>query len=125
MSAPDVDKLPKVLETLLVRFEHAYVILDALDECQEQEQLLKLIEKIYNLSSKNVSLFITSRKEPDIEAGLQSLAADQLSIQNAQVDGDIALHVREQLQKDPNLKSFPENIKDEIQTVLVSGSCGM
>ncbi|KAL9122142.1 MAG: hypothetical protein Q9187_001305 [Circinaria calcarea] len=125
MKAPDIDKLAQVLHTLLGGFEHAYIVLDALDECQEQKQLLEMVEKMYHLPSKNVSVFVTSRKEPDIEASLRSLDADEICTRNAQVDADIKLHVREQLQNDPKLKSFPEDIKEEVQSVLIDGSHGM
>ena len=122
---PSIDKLEATLHALLKEQKRAFFVLDALDECQEREPLLRLIGELIDGNSGNVNILATSRKEYDIEVALDPLACNQICIQNSLVDVDISLHVDERLRNDPKLKRFPQNIKDEIRTALVKGSLGM
>jgi len=48
-------------------FQHVYVIMDALDECEDREQLLLLIQEITEWKLGTMHILATSRKERDIE----------------------------------------------------------
>ena len=103
-----------------------YLVIDALDECSDREELLQFIVQLFTGSTPNsISLLATSRKERKIEMALKDVISDCNCIQSAAVDADIRLHIQSRLAKDPKLKEWPSSIKQEIEVVLVEGSHGM
>lgn len=122
---PTSKVLLRVLKQMLQDFQHSYVILDALDECRQCEDLLLLIEEVMSWKLGNLHLLATSRKEEDISDYLDPLVTDQICIQSALVQADIRIHIQERLQNDRNLKKWPANVKDEIESTLISGANGM
>lgn len=122
---PTSEALLRVLKQMLQGFQHSYVILDALDECRQREDLLLLIEEVMSWKLGNLHLLATGRKEEDISDYLDPLVTDQICIQSALVEADIRIHIQERLQNDRNLKKWPANMKDEIESTLISGANGM
>jgi osmotically-inducible protein OsmY len=122
---PTTDALADTLREILGSFQQAFVILDALDECMEREELLELIETILAWKIENLHILATSRNEKDINDFLESLVTGQISIEGASVDADIRTHIREQLKKDSKLRKWPANIQTEIEETLMKGAAGM
>jgi hypothetical protein len=122
---PTTDALTLTLQHMLRDFHQTFIILDALDECTEREELLGLIEKIIDWKLKRLHILATSRREKDIEETLELLITGQICIQSALVNADICIHIREQLQNDPKLRKWPENVRMEIEKTLIDGANGM
>ena len=101
-----------------------YIIIDALDECVEREDLLSLVRQIVDWKG-GVHLLATSRKEKDIDGDVSVCTMHQKDVQNEDVDADIRLHVRKQIQHDPKLAAWPLQIQQEIEQTLGSGANGM
>jgi hypothetical protein len=120
---PSYDMLVETLKTILGLFLKIYIILDALDECADREELLDLIQEVNEL--RGVQILVTSRKEKDIEEVLQPLVKNQICIQDAQVHDDIQLYIRDRLQNDPKLKRWPSRVQEEIERCLLNGAHGM
>jgi hypothetical protein len=110
--------------TLLQQFHNSYIILDALDECKEREEILKLMEDMFGWRL-GLHILFTSRREKDIEDTLRYLVTDQICIQNAVVDADIHVHICEKLRNDKKLMKWPENVHKEIEKKLMEGANGM
>jgi hypothetical protein len=69
---------------------------------------------------------VTSRREPIIEEQLDTLRTQHtVSMQSKLVDSDIRIHVKHQLEVHPQLKKWSDEIKDNIESTLVSRSGGM
>jgi len=111
------------LKSILGLFPKTYIILDALDECTDREELLVLIEEINRWGA--VQILATSRKEKDIEEALHPLVTCQICIQDAQIDNDIKLYIRHRLQNDSKLKKWPLKVQREIEESLMAGANGM
>jgi hypothetical protein len=122
---PDVDDLTTVLMHIVQEPRQAYIIIDALDECTEREQLLDLMEKIVGWKISTVHMLVTSRKEREIEDRLLPLCWHTMALRESVVAGDIVLHVHECLQNDSKLKKWPKKVQAEIQEALTNGSQGM
>jgi hypothetical protein len=122
---PTTEGLVLTLQQMLRDFNQIFIILDALDECREREELLGLIENIVNCELEMLHLLVTSRRENDIEETLTPLVTGQICIQSALVDADIRIHIREQLQNDTKLKRWPENVRIEIEKTLMDRANGM
>jgi hypothetical protein len=107
------------------QFEETFIILDALDECQERGELLELLEEINGSGTKKLHILVTSRRERDISEALEALHATEIVLDNDVTSTDIHTHVAQQLQNDPKLRKWPVNIQEEIELALMKGAQGM
>ncbi|KAH6662712.1 ankyrin repeat-containing domain protein [Halenospora varia] len=110
---------------MLGEFEETFIILDALDECKEREELLLLLESLNSWGIEKLHVLATSRRERDIEETLESLVTSKICLQSALVNVDIGTYLFEQLQDDPKLKKWSANVRVEIKRTLMDGAQGM
>ena len=122
---PTTEDLTVILCQVLEIFDSTYILLDALDECTDREELLKFIEALMDRDIKYLHIISTSRKENDITMSLEPLVTCQLCIQSALIDADIRVHILEKLSNDPKLQKWPINVQKEIEDALMSGANGM
>lgn len=69
---PSLRALLEVTSQVMRQFTHAYIVLDALDECTQRQELMDVLETVAGWQLDNVHLLMTSRKERDIESSLES-----------------------------------------------------
>ena len=122
---PDSGDLTTTLQCIVQEFRHAYIVVDALDECTERESLLELIEEIVDWKSSTLHILVTSRKEREIEDSLIPRCWHTMALQDSVIAGDIEIHVCEKLQNDPKLKKWSAKVQAEIKEKLTQGACGM
>ena len=103
----------------------SYIILDALDESKDREELLEWLQQVSNWGLPNLHILVTSRKENDIDETLSSLLTCQICMQSTLIDADIVSFVRDKLVQDPKLKKWPDKVRAEIEKTLIEGACGM
>lgn len=120
-----VKELTTLLLQLVKDFNSTYILLDALDECTDREDLLEFIEALTGRNINSLHVLATSRKEHDIAVSLEPLVTCQKCIQSALVDADIQVHILERLSKDPKLNKWPIDVQKEIEGALMRGSKGM
>ena len=122
------EQLLKLLLRLTDEFLKIYIVLDALDECAEQDTLMeKIIPQINHWQLRHVHLVMTSRKEQIIEDSLIDLVNQSYitPIQNALVDEDIKLYVRQRLVDDKYLKKYDFETREKVENALTKGAHGM
>jgi hypothetical protein len=105
-----------------------FIVLDALDECTDIQELLEMIKEMVGWKGK-LHILTTSRKERDIEEHFKTLISekDTVCIQNAFVDEDICAYVRGRLQSDLDLarwRKSPE-VQLDIEKALMGKANGM
>jgi hypothetical protein len=122
---PMTSELLTTLRHIVQEFNETFIIIDALDECKEREELLADIERIVGWQTGKLHILATSRREKDIEETLEPLITEQMCIENALVDADIQTYLRETLQNDSKLKMWPSKVRKEIQETLMDGAHGM
>lgn len=109
-------------------FDEVFLIVDALDECPENEEgreaVLQCLQKTLQQATK-VRMFVTSRRDTDIETALVSMRATSISVNTASVAVDIGRFIASRLSKDPKLRKLSESTKANIQETLQTGSDGM
>jgi hypothetical protein len=86
---PTQDALEVALQQILDIPGETFIILDALDECKEREELLPLLEHLISWGAGNVHVLATSRRERDIEDSLKPLVTGEICLQSALVNVDI------------------------------------
>ena len=98
------------------------VAVDALDECNEnRSDFLKLLLGL----DKSISVFVTSRKEHDIEVVFQGLPSMSLTDLKVRTAADMKTYIDDQLQSRSNLNTLPAKLKEEIQGSFIEKADGM
>ena len=121
---PSFDDIVSALVSVLQGRRKIYILLDALDECSEQDRLLKCICTIES-TCKNVNIFVSSRREYNITEALVDRVKYDIDMKIAAVDADIELFVRNFLSTDRALSKWPSDIRAEIKDELCGRSGGM
>lgn len=122
---PTFEEMTAILNETLKGFHNTFILLDALDECTDREDLLEFIQVLMGWNINSLHILTTSRKENDIAISLEPLATCQLCIQSSLVDADIRVHIMERLSNDPKLKKWPLDVQKEIEDALMTGANGM
>ncbi|KAJ7925531.1 hypothetical protein B0H13DRAFT_1862993 [Mycena leptocephala] len=119
----DEELISEALLPLLKGFdqEPIFIVLDALDECSERSDLLRLISRMVNAKLPNVHILITSR--PEVQVGHPELVEVAVSVSlEGWVDGNIELYLTEVLSEETG---WIYEKRDEIKTGLLERSNGM
>lgn len=124
---PGFPELEQLFLAVVKGFSQVFVVLDGLDECnlKQRKELLPFIQKAVTRSGI-VKLFVTSRKEADIERAFADVTTIQ--IEATKVDEDIKSYVGSELDRrlgDGSLKIKDPGLKKEILDALLSKAEGM
>ena len=126
---PTGDGLLSTLRQMMASTGDTYIILDALDECTEREELLSDLEEMIDWEDTNSHVLATSRREIDIEEALKPLGdpRSRIDIRSTLVRADICTYVHDRLQVDRRLKRWQKDIKIqlEIEDTLLGKADGM
>ena len=124
-----MDSLLSVLRQTVEASGETFVILDALDECENRDELLDSFSNIGTWKINNLHLLVTSRKESDIDECVSGFVADdrKISIQSELVSSDIRAFVRDSLQTNRKLRRWQKDldIQQDIEATLTDKADGM
>ena len=130
-SQPMYDELRIVFLALIQQFGRIFFVLDALDECtpDQRKDLCEFILSLTTSTSQGiVKLFVTSRKESDIERAFQQKSIPTIEVKAAKVNKDIKAYVEAQIElrlQNDSLRLRDTALKDKIFTALTSKAGGM
>jgi hypothetical protein len=126
---PLPDALLEVLYQMIQEFPQSFFLLDALDECTDRAELMKILEKRASWRFDNLPTMVTSRKERDIERSLRFLVRERSTIclQSNLADEDIRKYVLHRLFVHKDLEKWQKDpdIVYEIEAALTEGAHGM
>ena len=122
---PDKIDLYSLLDQIMDVAESAYVVIDALDECTERDELLGITAKLIRRPKNNLFMLMTSRLEQDIEQSLESLVTHQIAIDRGVVDRDIRLLIQDQMTHNPRFRKWNSSHKQRIEDALMKKANGM
>lgn len=127
---PNSEQLMTILKEIFDNSDEIYVILDALDECSDREELINKIMEIQEWGFPYLHMLLTSRRLPDIEEMLDEILInpqDKICIQSALVDADIAIYVHKRLKDDRKLQRWRNkpDVQEEIKLRLMEKADGM
>ncbi|VDB88497.1 unnamed protein product [Peniophora sp. CBMAI 1063] len=127
-TSPTYDELLVMLSNLMKLAGHVFIVIDALDECPEQERdrgSARFLEHLCELDSneKDFHLLVTSRPEADIWV-LMSSVTHILSLNDArQHQEDVSAFIASRLDRDEH--HWAPDVKDKIRKALITRSNGM
>jgi hypothetical protein len=123
---PNQKELVDALAEAIGQLSKVYVVIDALDECKDREDILRVIRILKDLDRRlpNLSMAVTSRSEPDLVGKLPEFVGDELAIAKNLVDGDIAFYIQRRFESG-DMNDWPEDIKTVVKQDLLSKANGM
>jgi len=124
LQAP-LNDLLDVLPQILNGFRSIYIVVDALDECLELEEALKVLHQMHSWGSHIMHIIVTSRDLAEIGTSLADIVTDTISVDGPAVNDDISLFISEMLQNDPKLARWPLDVREMISRALNGGARSM
>ena len=124
---PPLPMLVEHLQRLIQRFHQVYIMLDALDESPRNGSrvyVLDALEAMRDWGVQGLHLFVTSRDEPDIRDSLDISVTQQVTMQNAGIDKDIADFISGRFDADRRLRKLLP-YRDKIQETLAKRAKGV
>ncbi|KAF7984125.1 hypothetical protein HWV62_16756 [Athelia sp. TMB] len=122
-SQPLLASLENTLLQTIRSFDNAYIVIDALDECDERPKVLKWIQSITSQTSGCLHLLVASRPEPDIKDRLRLLSnLHEIDVADRQVSGDIRHYIDACLSE---VNDWTEAQKELVRIALVKGADGV
>lgn len=122
---PTDDTIYSMFKESMAHLGEKYIILDALDECTDREELLTFIRELIGSKPRDLRILATSRRERDIDDELSSIANHNIDIQSAVVDADIRVYIQDRMATDTKLGKWPDSVKDETTSTLMEKAGGM
>jgi hypothetical protein len=121
---PANKSLVKALRKIVAALPRTYIILDALDECPNRDELLEFLKEAVEWKVDDFHVLVTSRHMKDIEEALDTASARRVCLQSQLVNSDIETYIRSRLRDDKAL-AWPPSVQREIEHRLTEGACGM
>lgn len=122
---PTQTSLLKTLEEMIDPAVEHLVVIDALDECPQREELLALLDHMLSNFPPSWRMFLSSRTERDIREFVEEHDHETVPLEGPKVRKDIECLIENRLKSDPKLCKWPAEIKQEITTSLMQGSQDM
>ncbi|KAF7980620.1 hypothetical protein HWV62_37408 [Athelia sp. TMB] len=121
--APSLKSLCETIQRAVEGFDHFYIIIDSLDECEDRMELLDWLRSLESRNQDRLHLMFTSRPETSIVSRLSLISRLQrVHIQGSDVDKDIASYIDERISL---VNSWSDKIKSQVKTTLMGGADGM
>lgn len=121
---PRFEELYTILLATIKSFSRVFLIFDALDECDQEDQRKELLPFFHRLANYGISVFLTSRPHPDdIHSSLHNATMIELSAKKE----DIGSYIQQRIEDNPRAKRLVEqgNCKDRIVSELTESVKGM
>jgi hypothetical protein len=121
----DDGALTTILHDLSFGFKKVYIVMDALNESRNVEEVLRFVQTVREWDHPELHLAVTSRRLPTIEATLSSLVTNKVCLHESGMKGDIALYIDGKFANDRRFAKWPSDILSEIRTKLLEPDCGV
>ena len=121
---PSLQELEHMLLSILPEFECAYIIVDALDECADNERLVTWIKRLSGWDGMKLHMLFFSRPEPEIKDLFFGAVAGAKHVQLApdSANLDIETFLDGQL---ASIKRWNPAIRTLVKNTLMGGADGM
>ena len=114
---PTLDETVGLLKSYEPFVSKIYIVLDALDECLDRDNLLGTLVTLMKPEDK-FQIFMTSRRERAIIDGLMTSGVTPMSIPEDALKHDLNIFLTSAFHHDAHLRRLPDGLKDLCQKVL-------
>lgn len=116
-----------LFEDLMREFDNIYIVIDAVDECEDSMGLatiMDFIQGIWDGGKHRLHLLTSSRDLERIRKKFDVLQAKHVHVHGEALDSDICMALRNQLCKDSKFDRWPLSLRDTIETSLMTQAQG-
>ena len=127
-SVPTTEELEKILYSSIEAYDKVFLLLDALDECPEADDVLEnMLRRLEGLArhAPKLKILATSRELSDVRESMETLGAEQIAIATRAVDADIKKYVSSQLSHERRLARLDSSSKTDIEETITQKADGM
>ena len=122
---PTDSELFDVLKELLEFFTQVYIVIDALDECTEYDQLFGAINNILGWTMSNCHLLVTSRREERILLMMEECTPVEIQLSADLIESDITSYIHYAVGNVHKLKRWNPTVQEKVKETLIKGANGM
>ncbi|KAK3987515.1 hypothetical protein QBC44DRAFT_351772 [Cladorrhinum sp. PSN332] len=116
---PNTEDLIGSLQALTKNSKMVFVVLDALDECIDKQQLIKCMETFTGPYLRNLHILVTSRPDPEFQRWIPSRIGQEncVRLDIEAIDHDIRCYVTATLQESHDFvdKELSEELQEQIR----------
>jgi len=122
---PSLNEILSVLYSVVADYSKAFIIIDALDECQVSSgDRRRLLSEIFDIQTKSgVNLFVTSRFIPDIKDEFERRGSSLLEIRAT--DEDVRRYLDDHISQLPSFVLRSLELQENIKTRILKAVDGM
>jgi hypothetical protein len=120
-----LEELEGVFRDLCKAFQSVYVVIDALDECDEKRyrrRFLQFLTSMRSYASSSIRFLVTSR--PHI-ADISTTFSSEIPIMLEANDSDVRKYLEKRIEVDGDPEIIDETFRKTIVEVVVKGAQGM
>lgn len=116
-------QLAVAFTAIVQRFNHIYIVIDALDEMRDRQNMMDFILHVkYHKELEKVQILVVSRKKTDIYQGLTKISS-QIVLTNSEINNDIQAYIHHKLS---NTKvHWSSQSKERAKTMIMARASGM
>ena len=124
---PSRDVVHKICSSALQCIAETFIIIDALDECNESQvgQVAAWLKMLLTAGGGRLHVLITSRDKPDITENLSKIPQQKTVHLEDFTSADIELYIGSRMKDSQQLMMWSEEIQMTIRVSLLSGAGGM
>jgi hypothetical protein len=124
---PSRDLIQQICSSALQHLPEVFIIIDALDECNEISQVAAWLQKMLAVGGRRrLHVLITSRDKPDITDNLSGIDQQQvIHLDDDLTKADIQLYIDSRMKDSRYLMLWSEEIQKNIKESLLAGAGGM
>ncbi|KAF8835596.1 hypothetical protein BDN67DRAFT_1005787 [Paxillus ammoniavirescens] len=112
---PTLTQLRTTLQEVVMGFDDVYILIDALDECDSQAELLDWMKSLQS-TTQGLHLLATSRPERIIEERMSNSRHVHISLSSELLDNDIKTYVDRHVEASDDLRLFmTEEMKKKLR----------
>lgn len=115
----------KAVADILIHFETAFVVIDAIEESQSRVDPLKVLRDLFvEPRFQKIQLLASSREHMDIEQVMGTLSTP-VSMAHPSVEDDIRICVPSASQSNPKFRDWSSDLLSEVEGTVSKGTRGM
>jgi len=116
------ENLVIIVEEVLQSFREVYIVIDAFDECEQNEKVINWIQKLVENKDGRLHLLISSRQDYRFRSALESYTTEVIALDEYAFEKDIQLFIREQLSINPRMKRWSPSVQHDVEQILMAKS---
>ena len=122
---PSWDVLQQICSSAFQYLPETFIIIDALDECNEIGQVAAWLKKLLTAGGGRLNVLITSRDKPGNIVHFSRIQQQEVIHLDDFTNADIQLYINSRMKESPRLMLWSEEIQANIRQCLLEGAGGM